>query len=43
MFGTFEKRRAFEQYWHRLSGRPGFVRTKELDDALVAELKKAAG
>jgi glutathione S-transferase len=43
MFGTFEKRPAFEQYWQRISGRPAYARAKELDDAKAAELKKAAG
>ena len=32
MFGTFEKRPAFEQYWRRVSSRPAFIRAKELDD-----------
>jgi glutathione S-transferase len=35
MFGTIEKRSAFEQYWRRLSTRPACIRAKELDDALV--------
>ena len=35
MFGTIEKRPAFEQYWQRLSARPACKRAKELDDALV--------
>jgi glutathione S-transferase len=35
MFGTIEKRSAFERYWQRLSARPACVRAKELDDALV--------
>jgi glutathione S-transferase len=42
MFGTIEKRPAFEQYWQRLSSRPACIRAKELDDALVAQ-QKAAG
>ncbi len=42
MFGTFEKRPAFEKYWQRLSSRPACLRAKELDDAEAAELKKAA-
>lgn len=41
MFGTVEKRPAFEQYWQRLSSRPACVRAKELDDAQAAEMKKA--
>ena len=43
MFGTLEKRPAFEQYWQRISSRPAYLRAKELDDAKAAELKKAAG
>jgi glutathione S-transferase len=42
MFGTFEKRPAFEKYWQRVSSRPAFIRARELDDAQAAELKKAA-
>ena len=42
MFGTIEKRPAFEQYWQRLSVRPTYSRAKELDDALVAQQKAAA-
>jgi len=42
MFGTIEKRAAFEQYWQRLSNRAGCLRAKALDDALVAQ-QKAAG
>jgi glutathione S-transferase len=43
MFGTMEKRPAFEKYWQRISTRPASVRAKELDDALAAQQKKAAG
>lgn len=35
MFGTVEKRPAFQQYWQRISARPACVRAKALDDALV--------
>jgi glutathione S-transferase len=42
MFGTLEKRQAFEQYWQRLSARPACSRAKELDDTLVAQQKAAA-
>src|SRR5579863_6458895 len=42
MFGTLEKRPAFEQYWQRISSRPACRRAKELDDATAADLKKAA-
>lgn len=41
MFGTIEKRPAFERYWQRVSSRPACQRAKELDDAQAAELKKA--
>jgi glutathione S-transferase len=33
MFGTIEKRPAFERYWQRVSARPACRRAKELDDA----------
>ena len=42
MFGTIEKRPAFEQYWARISQRPAAQRAREIDDALAAEQKKAA-
>jgi glutathione S-transferase len=35
MFGTIEKRPAFDRYWQRVSSRPACVRAKQLDDALV--------
>ena len=35
MFGTIEKRPAFERYWQRISTRPACKRAKELDDALA--------
>ncbi len=41
MFGTIEKRPAFESYWKRISARPAFARARELDDALMAQ--KTAG
>jgi glutathione S-transferase len=37
MFGTIEKRPAFERYWQRLSARPAWSRAKELDDALLPQ------
>jgi glutathione S-transferase len=43
MFGSIEKRPAFERYWQRISARPAMARAKALDDAQAAELKKAAG
>jgi glutathione S-transferase len=42
MFGTIEKRPAFERYWQRLSARPALTRAKELDDTAVAQQKAAA-
>ncbi len=41
MFGTIEKRPAFERYWQRVSDRPACQRAKEFDDAKATELKKA--
>jgi glutathione S-transferase len=41
MFGTLERRPAFEQYWQRVSSRPASKRANELDEALIAEMKKA--
>ncbi len=35
MFGTIEKRPAFERYWARVSARPAAVRAREIDDALM--------
>jgi glutathione S-transferase len=35
MFGTIEKRPAFERYWARLAARPAAVRARELDDAAM--------
>jgi len=35
MFGTLEKRPAFEAYWQRVSARPAYARAKDLDDALM--------
>jgi glutathione S-transferase len=43
MFGTLEKRPAFEFYWQRMSARPAYARATKLDDEKAAELKKAAG
>jgi len=41
MFGTMEKRPAFQQYWQRISSRPAAIRAKELDDALLPQQKAA--
>ena len=35
MFGTLEKRPAFEAYWQRIGNRPAAIRAREIDDALV--------
>jgi glutathione S-transferase len=43
MFGTIDKRPAFEKYWQRISSRPACVRAKELDDAAVTAMKKPGG
>ena len=40
MFGTIEKRSAFERYYARLEGRPAARRAREIDDALIAEQQK---
>jgi glutathione S-transferase len=39
MFGSIEKRPAFEDYFGRLAARPAAVRAREIDDALIAEQK----
>ncbi len=43
MFGTIEKRPAFERYWQQVSARPACKRAKELDDALVARQQQLTG
>jgi glutathione S-transferase len=35
MFGTLEKRPAFEAYWSRIGFRPAALRAREIDDALL--------
>jgi glutathione S-transferase len=42
MFGTMEKRPAFERYVERLTSRPAYARARALDDALMSP-QKAAG
>jgi glutathione S-transferase len=42
MFGTIDKRPAFERYWARLSARPAAQRARETDDMLIAEQRKAS-
>ena len=41
MFGTIDKRAAFERYWNLLSARPAAQRAREIADKLVAEMPKA--
>ncbi len=41
MFGTIEKRPAFERYFQRLSARPAWRKAMELDDALAASQASA--
>ncbi|MGQ0531666.1 MAG: glutathione S-transferase family protein [Caulobacteraceae bacterium] len=41
-FGTIEKRPALERYFARVTDRPPFLRAREIDDALIAEAKKAS-
>jgi glutathione S-transferase len=43
MFGTIEKRPAFQQYWQRISARPAYSRARELDDTLMQPPQKTAG
>jgi glutathione S-transferase len=43
MFKSIEARPAFERYWQRISARPAAIRAREIDDALIAKLKKPAG
>jgi len=40
-FGTIEKRPAFEVYLGRLVERPAYIRAKEIDGKLIAEMQKA--
>jgi glutathione S-transferase len=42
MFGTIEKRPAFEAYTGRILGRPAALRAREIDDGIIAEQKAAA-
>ena len=35
MFGSIEKRPAFERYWQRIGARPAALRAKQIDDALM--------
>jgi glutathione S-transferase len=42
MFGTIEKRPAFETYWARLSARPAWQRGNKLDDEAMAAMKSGS-
>ena len=42
MFGSIEKRPAFETYWAGISARPAAKRAAEIDDALIAAAKAPA-
>jgi glutathione S-transferase len=39
MFGSINKRPAFERYWQRISSRPAALRARAIDDALIASKK----
>jgi glutathione S-transferase len=39
MFGSIDKRPAFEQYFGRISSRPAALRAREIDDNIIAEQK----
>lgn len=41
MFGTIDKRAAFERYWELVRARPAAQRAREIDDKLVAEQRNA--
>ncbi len=41
-FGSIEKRPAFEAYAARISARPAYIKAKEIDGALIAEMQKAS-
>jgi len=43
MFGSIEKRPAFEAYCGRLFQRPASVRAREIDDSIIAEQKAKEG
>jgi len=42
MFGSIEKRPAFEAYWAGISQRPAAKRASQIDDALIAKAKVEA-
>ena len=35
MYGSIERRPAFESYWQRIGHRPAALRAQEIDDALL--------
>ena len=41
MFGSIERRPAFERYWERVSARRAAARARAIDDALLAEQRQA--
>ena len=43
MFGSIDKRPAFEDYFGRLQARPAAIRAREIDDALIAEQQGRGG
>jgi len=43
MFGTLEKRPAFEAYWQRIGSRPAAIRAREIDGALGAAQQQKTG
>jgi glutathione S-transferase len=40
MFGTLEKRPAFEAYWQRIGSRPAALRAREIDDTLIQKINE---
>ena len=42
-FGMIQRRPAFEAYWQRLSARPAYQRASDIDNAIIAQQKAAAG
>jgi glutathione S-transferase len=40
-FGSLEKRPAFEAYMARLTARPAYQKSQEIDGKLIAEMQKA--
>ena len=42
MYKGIDRRPAFERYWTLVSSRPAAIRAREIDDALIAERKKAS-